>query len=156
MSRFPEPPPEKLYAELQRLQEEILLRDQLIQQLSRQLYTELDRQAMPPEATAAEAVPISEPERVETSTEHLQQEYLALKARNQQLEHQLLQLPQIYQRKFEERLEPLQARLQFLEAENQRLQAHLHSEAPLLPEAPVRQPVQLPLRHYVSDYSAQP
>lgn len=151
MSRFPEPPPEQLYAELQRLQEEVLLRDQLIQQLSRQLYTELDRSKAPQAAVDAIA-----PESLEAKPADLQQEYLALKARNQQLEHQLLQLPQVYQRKFEERLEPIQARLQFLEAENQRLQAHLHAEAPLLPEAPVRQPVQLPLRHYVPDYSARP
>lgn len=156
MSRFPEPPPEQLYAELQRLQEELLLRDQLIQQLSHQLYTELDRQVAPatvPEATeaiAAESMAVSS----EEAPVDLQQEYLQLKARNQQLEHQLLQLPQVYQRKFEDRLQPLQARLQFLEAENQRLQAQLLHEPPLLPEAPTRQPVQLPLRTYVPDYSA--
>ncbi|BAD79676.1 unknown protein [Synechococcus elongatus PCC 6301] len=156
MSRFPEPPPEQLYAELQRLQEELLLRDQLIQQLSHQLYTELDRQVAP--ATASEAADAIAVESIPISSDQppvdLQQNYLQLKARNQPLEHQLLQLPQVYQRKFEERLQPLQARLQFLEAENQRLQAQLMDELPLLPEAPTHQPVQLPLRTYVPDYSA--
>lgn len=150
MSRFPEPPPEHLYAELQRLQEELLLRDQLIQQLSRELYNELDHQIDPVVAAPQLAV---DPATVSEESAKLAADYRALQARNQQLERQLLQLPQIYQAKFEDRLQPLQARLQFLEAENQRLQAQINQNYPLLPEPPARQPVQLPLRNYVPDYS---
>ncbi|MEM8642038.1 MAG: Npun_F5560 family protein [Cyanobacteria bacterium P01_G01_bin.54] len=135
-------------SEIKRLQDELQLRDQLVQQLSQELFRLVkgNNQFMPqPE--------ISDRQRAETRMlrEQLQeveeqvtfyqeqinsrdQEIYQLRQSNQELtdriqtiEHALQEMPEIYRRKFEDRMIPIKEKIERLQRENKQLHVELQS-----------------------------
>ncbi len=137
-----------LSTEASQLRQELLLRDQLVQQLSQELFrlvkgntnfmpqrseTEPDLsqlQALREQLQAVEQQVTFYQEQITTRDAEiyqLRQTVQELSDRSRMLEQVVQELPQIYRRKFEERMSPVREKVATLQRENRQLQAELQS-----------------------------
>jgi len=137
-----------LSTEASQLHSELLLRDQLVQQLSQELFrlvkgntnfmpqrseTEPDLsqlQALREQLQAVEQQVTFYQEQITTRDAEiyqLRQTVQELSDRSRMLEQVVQELPQIYRRKFEERMSPVREKVATLQRENRQLQAELQS-----------------------------
>jgi chromosome segregation ATPase len=137
-----------LSTEASQLRQELLLRDQLVQQLSQELFrlvkgntnfmpqrleTEPDLsqlQALRQQLQAVEEQVTFYQEQITTRDAEiyqLRQTVQELSDRSRMLEQVVQELPQIYRRKFEERMSPVREKVATLQRENRQLQAELQS-----------------------------
>lgn len=142
------PLPEALATEVQQLRQQLQLRDQLVNQLSAELFRMVKTH---PPALAASTTAVNAPTSpVTTATQdelqHLEQQIefyqtqidkrdieigrlqkscQILSERNQMLEHIIQELPEVYRQKFTDRLDLVKSKVQSLQTENRRLQNEL-------------------------------
>ncbi len=137
-----------LSTEASQLRQELLLRDQLVQQLSQELFrlvkgntnfmpqrseTEPDLtqlKALREQLQAVEQQVTFYQEQITTRDAEiyqLRQTVQELSDRSRMLEQVVQELPQIYRRKFEERMSPVREKVATLQRENRQLQAELQS-----------------------------
>jgi chromosome segregation ATPase len=137
-----------LSTEISQLRQELQLRDQLVQQLSQELFRlvkgnanfipqptkpELDQsqlQALQEQLQAVEQQVTFYQEQItsrDTEIYQLRQSVQELTDRSRMLEQVIQELPQIYRRKFEERMAPVREKVATLQRENRKLQAELQS-----------------------------
>ncbi len=137
-----------LSTEASQLRQELLLRDQLVQQLSQELFrlvkgntnfmpqrsdSEPDLsqlQALREQLQAVEEQVTFYQEQITTRDAEiyqLRQTVQELSDRSRMLEQVVQELPQIYRRKFEERMSPVREKVATLQRENRQLQAELQS-----------------------------
>lgn len=137
-----------LSTEVAKLRQELQLRDQLVQQLSQELFrlvkgntnflpepevserhlTEL--QALREQLQAVEEQVTFYQEQIatrDTEIYQLRTSVQELSDRSRMLEQVVQELPQIYRRKFEERMAPVREKVAMLQRENRQLQAELQS-----------------------------
>ncbi len=140
--------PQDLKAEVFRLQEELKMRDQLVQQLSQELFRLVkgNTQALPtPEISeqhqvqmkalrdqlqaVEEQVQFYQTQITERDTENgqLKQSVQELTNRSQMLEQVIQELPEVYRQKFAERLNTVLQKVETLQRENRQLHAELQS-----------------------------
>ncbi|BAT56040.1 hypothetical protein NOS3756_50400 [Nostoc sp. NIES-3756] len=148
MSQTDTPNIQALSTEISQLRQELQLRDQLVQQLSQELFrlvkgntnfmpvrTEPDPdlsqlQALREQLQAVEQqLRFYQEQITERDTEiyQLRQSVQELTDRSRMLEQVVQELPQIYRRKFEERMAPVREKVAVLQRENRQLQAELQS-----------------------------
>ncbi|MBW4419275.1 MAG: hypothetical protein KME13_08595 [Myxacorys californica WJT36-NPBG1] len=147
------PRPQEFQAEVVRLQEELQMRDQLVQQLSQELFRLVKGNV---NASAAAAPSHSEPSerhlaemcalrkqlheieeqvtfyqgRIEEQNTELQQSKQSveeLTERSRMLEQVVQELPKIYRQKFAERMAPVKEKVAMIQRENRQLHAELQS-----------------------------
>ncbi|MBD2450810.1 hypothetical protein H6G76_27525 [Nostoc sp. FACHB-152] len=137
-----------LSTEVSQLRQDLQLRDQLVQQLSQELFrlvkgnanfmpqrseTERDLtqlQALREQLQAVEQQVTFYQEQIATRDAEiyqLRQSVQELTDRSRMLEQVVQELPQIYRRKFEERMAPVREKVASLQRENRKLQAELQS-----------------------------
>ncbi|MBW4612121.1 MAG: hypothetical protein KME21_02360 [Desmonostoc vinosum HA7617-LM4] len=137
-----------LSSEVSQLRQELQLRDQLVQQLSQELFRlvkgnanfipqrpEPERdltqlQALREQLQAIEQQVAFYQEQIttrDTEIYQLRQTVQELTDRSRMLEQVVQELPQIYRRKFEERMAPVREKVASLQRENRQLQAELQS-----------------------------
>jgi chromosome segregation ATPase len=137
-----------LSTEVSQLRQELQLRDQLVQQLSQELFRlvkgnanfmpqrsepELDLtqlQALREQLQAVEQQVAFYQEQItarDAEIYQLRQSVQELTDRSRMLEQVVQELPQIYRRKFEERMGPVREKVVTLQRENRQLQAELQS-----------------------------
>jgi len=137
-----------LSTEVSQLRQELQLRDQLVQQLSQELFrlvkgntnfmpqrleSEYDLsqlQALREQLQAVEQQVTFYQEQItsrDTEIYQLRQSVQELTDRSRMLEQVVQELPQIYRRKFEERMAPVREKVAVLQRENRQLQAELQS-----------------------------
>jgi chromosome segregation ATPase len=138
-----------LSAEVSKQRQELQLRDQLVQQLSQELFRLVKGNTtfmpQPPEISEryqAELLTLREQlqaveqqvtfyqEQITTRDSEiyqLRQSVQELTDRSRMLEQVVQELPQIYRRKFEERMAPVREKVSTLQRENRQLQAELQS-----------------------------
>jgi chromosome segregation ATPase len=137
-----------LSTEISQLRQELQLRDQLVQQLSQELFrlvkgnttfmpakpeSEFDPsqlQALKEQLEAVEQQVTFYQEQIsarDAEIYQLRQSVQELTDRSRMLEQVVQELPQIYRRKFEERMAPVRAKVASLQRENRQLQAELQS-----------------------------
>ncbi|MDC0834050.1 hypothetical protein POG22_13700 [Geitlerinema sp. CS-897] len=140
--------PHELRAEVARLQEEVKMRDRLVQQLSQELFRlvkgnanqtssaapssqyreqmQLLRQQL---AEVEQQVEFYQSQIADRDRELFQQRQTAqeLTDRARMLEQVVQELPEVYKQKFAERLKPIQERVEALQRENRQLHAELQS-----------------------------
>ncbi|NJL00650.1 MAG: hypothetical protein HC910_08790 [Spirulinaceae cyanobacterium SM2_1_0] len=137
-----------LRSEVTRLREELQMREQLVQQLSQELFrlvkgnTSFMPQPEVSERHQSELRMLREQlQEVEQQVTFYQQQIAARDAeilqlrqsaqelgdRSQMLEHALEEMPQIYRRKFAERMEPVKEKIERLQRENRQLHVELQS-----------------------------
>jgi len=137
-----------LSTEVSQLRQELQLRDQLVQQLSQELFrlvkgntnfmpqrSEPERdlsqlQALREQLQAVEQQVTFYQEQIATrdvEIYQLRQSVQELTDRSRMLEQVVQELPQIYRRKFEERMAPVREKVASLQRENRKLQAELQS-----------------------------
>ncbi|MBH8571573.1 hypothetical protein I8752_00730 [Nostocaceae cyanobacterium CENA369] len=148
MSQTDTPNIQALSSEVSQLRQELQLRDQLVQQLSQELFrlvkgntnfmpqrTEPDidisqLQALREQLQAVEQQVTFYQEQITTRDAEiyqLRQSVQELTDRSRMLEQVVQELPQIYRRKFEERMAPVREKVAILQRENRQLQAELQS-----------------------------
>ena len=139
---------QELQAEVSRLQEEVQMRDRLVQQLSQELFRLVKGNANftpNPEVSEQHHAQMQllrqQLEEVEQQVEfyqaqiserdsHLLEERQAVREltdRARMLEQVVQELPEIYRQKFAERLAPVKERVEMLQKENRKLHAELQS-----------------------------
>ncbi|MDB9315942.1 hypothetical protein PN462_22710 [Spirulina sp. CS-785/01] len=137
-----------LHSEIARLKDDLQMRDQLVQQLSQELFrlvkgnNQLTPQPEVSERHKAEMRMMREQlQEVEEQVTFYQQQIAGrdqeiyqlrqsvqeYSDRNRMLEQALQELPQIYRRKFEERMVPVQEKIEQLQRENRQLHVELQS-----------------------------
>jgi chromosome segregation ATPase len=137
-----------LSTEVSQLRQELQLRDQLVQQLSQELFrlvkgnTNFIPQRTEPESDMSQLEVLREQlqaveEQVtfyqeqitsrDSEIHQLRQSVQELTDRSRMLEQVVQELPQIYRRKFEERMAPVRDKVAMLQRENRQLQAELQS-----------------------------
>jgi chromosome segregation ATPase len=137
-----------LSTEVSQLRQELHLRDQLVQQLSQELFrlvkgntnfmpqrSEPERdlsqlQALQEQLNAVEQQVTFYQEQITTRDAEiyqLRQSVQELSDRSRMLEQVVQELPQIYRHKFEERMTPVREKVAMLQKENRQLQAELQS-----------------------------
>jgi chromosome segregation ATPase len=137
-----------LSTEVSQLRQELQLRDQLVQQLSQELFRlvkgntnfmpqraepDIDMsqlQALREQLQAVEQQVTFYQEQIttrDTEIYQLRQSVQELTDRSRMLEQVVQELPQIYRRKFEERMAPVREKVAILQRENRQLQAELQS-----------------------------
>jgi chromosome segregation ATPase len=137
-----------LSTEISQLRQELQLRDQLVQQLSQELFrlvkgntnfmpqrSEPERdlsqfQALREQLQAVEQQVTFYQEQItvrDAEIYQLRQSVQELTDRSRMLEQVVQELPQIYRRKFEERMTPVREKVTALQRENRQLQAELQS-----------------------------
>lgn len=137
-----------LSTEVSQLRQELQLRDQLVQQLSQELfrlvkgnanfmpqrtepeYDSSKLQALQEQLEAVEQQVTFYQEQIttrDTEIYQLRQSVQELTDRSRMLEQVVQELPQIYRRKFEERMGPVREKVAILQRENRKLQAELQS-----------------------------
>jgi DNA repair exonuclease SbcCD ATPase subunit len=137
-----------LFSEVSQLRQELQLRDQLVQQLSQELFrlvkgntnfmpqqleTEYDPsqlQSLREQLQAVEQQVTFYQEQItarDAEIYQLRQSVQELTDRSRMLEQVVQELPQIYRRKFEERMAPVRDKVAMLQRENRQLQAELQS-----------------------------
>ncbi|MFM5889285.1 MAG: Npun_F5560 family protein [Dolichospermum sp.] len=138
----------ELSTEISRLHQELQLRDELIEQLSQELLRLVkgDINFIPPlsepgidfsqlQVLREQLQSVEEQVRCykeeirtrDTEIYQLRQSVQKLTDRNRMLEQVVEELPQIYRRKFEERIKPVRDQVVILQRENRQLQAELQS-----------------------------
>lgn len=148
MSQTTTPDLQSLYAEASRLREEVQMRDQLVQQLSQELFRLVkgNTQFMPqPEVSERHQTEIrllrDQLQEVEqqvtfyqeqishrdTDIYQLRQSVQELTDRSRMLEQVVQELPRIYRQKFAERMAPVKEKVEQLQRENRQLHAELQS-----------------------------
>lgn len=148
MSQTDNPTIQALSTEVSKLRQELQLRDQLVQQLSQELFrlvkgnTNFIPQPEVSEHDQAELLSLREQlqaveqqvtfyqEQIttrDTEIYQLRQSVQELTDRSRMLEQVVQELPQIYRRKFEERMAPIREKVATLQKENRQLQAELQS-----------------------------
>ncbi|HLO89381.1 MAG TPA: hypothetical protein VK203_30835 [Nostocaceae cyanobacterium] len=148
MSQSDTPDIQALSTEVSQLRQELQLRDQLVQQLSQELFRlvkgntnfmpprpESERdlsqlQALKEQLQAVEQQVTFYQEQIttrDTEIYQLRQTVQELTDRSRMLEQVVQELPQIYRRKFEERMAPVRDKVAMLQRENRQLQAELQS-----------------------------
>ncbi len=139
---------QELSTEISQLRQELHLRDQLVQQLSQELFRlvkgnnnftppksepEVDLsqlQALRDQLQAIEQQVTFYQDQItnrDTEIYQLRQSVQELTDRSRMLEQVVQELPQIYRRKFEERMTPVRDKVAMLQRENRQLQAELQS-----------------------------
>ncbi len=139
---------ETLQTEIAHLKEELQWRDQLVDQLSQELFRLIkdnpDFTPQTPESEANQAQidqlkgQIAEIEeqfqfyqtQIATRDQEiyqLQSKIKTLSQRNQTLEKMLQDLPEVYRQKFAQRMKPVKEKVEQLQQENQQLQAHVQT-----------------------------
>ncbi len=139
---------QSLSTEVSQLRQELQLRDQLVQQLSQELFrlvkgnndftpqrTEVEYDSSQLEALKEQLQAVEEQvtfyqEEISSRDEEihqLRQSVQELTDRSRMLEQVVQELPQIYRRKFEERMTPVREKVAMLQRENRQLQAELQS-----------------------------
>jgi chromosome segregation ATPase len=137
-----------LSTEMSQLRQELQIRDQLVQQLSQELFrlvkgnnnfmpqrSEPEQdfsqlQALREQLQAVEQQVTFYQEQItsrDTEIYQLRQSVQELTDRSRMLEQVVQELPQIYRRKFEERMAPVREKVSVLQRENRQLQAELQS-----------------------------
>jgi len=137
-----------LSTEMSQLRQELQLRDQLVQQLSQELFrlvkgnTNFMPPRLEPEQDLTQLKALQEQlqaveqqvtfyqEQIttrDTEIYQLRQSVQELTDRSRMLEQVVQELPQIYRRKFEERMAPVREKVAQLQRENRQLQAELQS-----------------------------
>lgn len=137
-----------LREEVSQLQQELQLREQLVQQLSQELFrlvkgnTNFMPQQEVPEGHQEQLLALREQlqaveqqvlfyqEQITTRDSEiyqLRQSVQELTDRSRMLEQVVQELPQIYRRKFEERMAPVREKMATLQRDNRQLQAELQS-----------------------------
>lgn len=144
----PKQPPTRLERQIVKLRQQLNARDQLVDQLSAELFRLI--QAHPPLLTPAagpaSSTPLSETERLrqelqalESQIEFYQQQIddrdaeinqlqhscQSLSDRNQMLERLIQDLPEVYKKQFSGRLDQVKTKMKSLQTENQRLYSQL-------------------------------
>lgn len=139
--------PQELRAEVAHLQEEVKMRDQLVQQLSQELFRLVkgNGNATPAASTQGQSEQLQllhgQLAEVEQQVEFYQQQIAErdrelvqqrqtvqeLNDRARMLEQVVQELPEIYKQKFAERLKPVQERVEMLQRENRQLHSELQS-----------------------------
>ncbi|MEH1874710.1 Npun_F5560 family protein [Nostoc sp.] len=149
MSQSDTPNVQVLSTEVSQLRQELQLRDSLVQQLSQELFRlvkgntsfmpqqqpDLERdltqlQALQEQLQAVEQQVAFYQEQIATRDSEiyqLRQSVQELTDRTRMLEQVVQELPQIYRRKFEERMTPVREKVAMLQRENRQLQAELQS-----------------------------
>ncbi|NET01118.1 MAG: hypothetical protein F6K62_02630 [Sphaerospermopsis sp. SIO1G2] len=148
MSQSETPDIQTLSTEVSQLRQELQLRDQLVQQLSQELFrlvkgnasfipqkseTECDvgqLEALREQLQAVEEQVNFYQEQIasrDAEIHQLRQSVQELTDRSRMLEQVIQELPQIYRRKFEERMTPVRDKVAVLQRENRQLQAELQS-----------------------------
>jgi chromosome segregation ATPase len=148
VSQLDTPTIQTLSAEVSKLREELQMRDQLVQQLSQELFRLVKGNAnfMPkPEVSERQMAQLRAlreqlqgveqqvtfyQEQISTrDTEiyQLRQSVQELTDRSRMLEQVVQELPQVYRRKFEERMLPVKEKVAMLQRENRQLHAELQS-----------------------------
>ncbi|HEY9691579.1 MAG TPA: Npun_F5560 family protein [Oculatellaceae cyanobacterium] len=148
MTKTETPTLPKLQSEVARLREELQMRDQLVQQLSQELFRLVKGNAtfMPkPEVSERQIAEVKllrqQLQEVEQQVtfyqeqiserdgeiHQLRQSVQELNERSRMLEQVVQELPQIYRQKFAERMVPLKERVTMLQRENRQLHAELRS-----------------------------
>lgn len=148
MSQTDIPNIQALSTEVSQLRQELQLRDQLVQQLSQELFRLVkgNTNFMPPKSEpeydlgqlqalreqlqAVEQQVTFYQEQITTrdvEIYQLRQSVQELTDRSRMLEQVVQELPQIYRRKFEERMAPVRDKVAMLQRENRQLQAELQS-----------------------------
>lgn len=148
MSQTDTPNIQALSTEVSQLRQELQLRDQLVQQLSQELfrlvkgnnnfmpqrsekeYDGNELQALQEQLQAVEQQVMFYQEQItnrDTEIYQLRQSVQELTDRSRMLEQVVQELPQIYRRKFEERMAPVREKVAALQRENRKLQAELQS-----------------------------
>ncbi|MFN6514773.1 MAG: Npun_F5560 family protein [Nostoc sp. CreGUA01] len=148
MSQSNTPDVQVLSSEVSQLRQELQLRDQLVQQLSQELFrlvkgntnfmpqqleSERDTtqlQVLQEQLQAVEQQVAFYQEQITTRDSEiyqLRQSVQELTDRSRMLEQVVQELPQIYRRKFEERMMPVREKVAMLQRENRQLQAELQS-----------------------------
>ncbi|WP_299407006.1 Npun_F5560 family protein [Acaryochloris sp. IP29b_bin.148] len=145
--------PDDVQSEISQLNEQLRVRDQLVDQLSMELYRliKANPAALPP-ASASAVAPVtsnrstppgdalsqelmtleSQIEFYQTQIDkrdaqiaHLQSSCQSLSERNQMLEHLVQELPEVYRQKFSNRLDQVKTKVKSLQLENRRLYSAL-------------------------------
>lgn len=148
MSQTEIPNIQTLSQEISQLHQELQLRDQLVQQLSQELFRLVkgntnfipqrsepepnlnQLQALQEQLQAVEQQVMFYQEQItsrDTEIYQLRQTVQELTDRSRMLEQVVQELPQIYRRKFEERMAPVREKVSMLQRENRQLQAELQS-----------------------------
>lgn len=148
MSQSDTPNIQALSTEVSQLRQELQLRDQLVQQLSQELFrlvkgnTNFIPQKTEPECDLSQLEALREQlqaveEQVtfyqeqiasrDSEIHQLRQSVQELTDRSRMLEQVVQELPQIYRRKFEERMALVREKVAMLQRENRQLQAELQS-----------------------------
>jgi len=143
-----ETPFQSLQSEVSHLRDELQLRDQLVQQLSQELFRlvkgnttflpapevsqqhQAQMQALQEQLQGVEQqVQFYQEQISERDAEiyHLRQSVQELTDRSRMLEQVVQELPQIYRQKFAERLAPIKEKVALLQRENRQLHAELQS-----------------------------
>ncbi|MBD2137231.1 hypothetical protein H6F32_06440 [Anabaena sp. FACHB-1237] len=141
---------QELSSEISQLRQELQLRDQLVQQLSQELFRLVkgNTSFTPPTTKVEPELNLSllqelrdqlqaveeqvafyqeEISHRDTEIYQLRQSVQELTDRSRMLEQVVQELPQIYRRKFEERMAPVRDKVATLQRENRQLQAELQS-----------------------------
>ncbi|ADI66029.1 Npun_F5560 family protein [Trichormus azollae] len=148
MSQSDTPNIQAISTEVSQLRQELQLRDQLVQQLSQELFrlvkgntsfipqrseTQCDLsqlEALREQLQAVEQQVTFYQEQItsrDSEIYQLRQSVQELTDRSRMLEQVVQELPQIYRRKFEERMTPVRDKVAMLQRENRQLQAELQS-----------------------------
>ncbi len=148
MSQTDNPTIQSLSEEVSKLRQELQLRDQLVQQLSCELFrlvkgnnnfvpqieasasNQAEVQALQEQLEAVEQQVNFYQEQItsrDTEIYQLRQTVQELTDRTRMLEQVVQELPQIYRHKFEERMAPIRDKVASLKKENRQLQAELQS-----------------------------
>lgn len=148
MSQTDTPNIQALSTEVSQLRQELQLRDQLVQQLSQELFRLVkgnnnfmpqrsekeddghELQVLQEQLQAVEQQVMFYQEQItnrDTEIYQLRQSVQELTDRSRMLEQVVQELPQIYRHKFEERMAPVREKVAALQRENRKLQAELQS-----------------------------
>jgi chromosome segregation ATPase len=174
--------PQAARQELAQLRQQVQMRDQLVEQLSTELFRMVkthppllsaSSSAVPTASTNPEAESLrsdlkqieqqiefyqSQIDKRDTEILRLQKSCQVLSDRNQMLEQLIQQLPEVYRQKFTDRLDSVKSKVQSLQTENRRLNAELQQmNSRLLPESrsnPKR--MSLPNHNSMSNSSVTP
>ena len=148
MSKTEKPTVQSLQVEISNLQEDLQMRDQLVQQLSQELFrlvkgkTDLNPGSEVPEEYLAQMRVLREQllgveEQVafyqeelakrDETIEQMERNVQELSDRSGMLEQVIQELPEIYRQKFGERMAPVKDKVEILQRENRKLHAELQS-----------------------------
>jgi chromosome segregation ATPase len=134
--------PSDFHAEVARLQDELQMRDQLVQQLSQELFRLVkgtpeiserhvsEMKALRDQLQGVEQQVMFYQDQLasrDTETHQLRQSVKELTDRTRMLEQVVQELPHIYRQKFAERMAPIKERIALLQRENRQLHAELQS-----------------------------